>query len=179
MTSTSSRNQPTLQDLLNRTYTISLTYQNPDSRWVAGMGRLYLPWATSLNSFDGGYFGRRMSDRVTAGIFGGLASDPTALSYDPNRRIAGGFTNISGGSYDDVHYSSTFGAGVGMLKWSVDRPFVFTENTIDYKRVFSVYEALLLDRPRTGPGVSSGRCWRGQQLCHLARSAPPAGQHRL
>ncbi|HZM10775.1 MAG TPA: hypothetical protein VFC15_11245 [Candidatus Limnocylindrales bacterium] len=154
LTSTSSRNQPTLQDLLNRTYTISLTYQNPDSRWVAGMGRLYLPWASSLNSFDGGYFGRRMSDRVTAGIFGGLASDPTALSYDPNRRIAGGFTNVSGGSYDDVHYSSTFGAGVGMLKWSVDRPFVFTENTIDYKRVFSVYEALLLDRPRTGPGVA-------------------------
>ena len=154
LTSTSSRNQPTLQDLLNRTYTISLTYQNPDSRWVAGVGRLYLPWASSLNSFDGGYFGRRMSDRVTAGIFGGLASDPTALSYDPNRRIAGGFTNVSGGSYDDVHYSSTFGAGVGMLKWSVDRPFVFTENTIDYKRVFSVYEALLLDRPRTGPGVA-------------------------
>ena len=122
LTSTSSPNQPTLQDLLNRTYTISLTYQNPDSRWVAGVGRLYLPWATSLNSFDGGYFGRRMSDRVTAGVFAGLASDPTALSYDPNRRIAGGFTNISGGSYDDVHYSSTFGAGVGMLKWSVDRP---------------------------------------------------------
>lgn len=154
LTSTSSRSQPTLQDLLNRTYTMSLTYQNPDSRWVAGVGRLYLPWASSLNSFDGGYFGRRMSDRVTAGVFGGLASDPTALSYDPNRRIAGGFTNISGGSYDDVHYSSTFGAGVGMLRWSMDRPFVFTENTIDYKRVFSVYEALLLDRPRTGPGVT-------------------------
>jgi len=154
LTSTSSRGQPTLQDLLNRTYTISLTYQNPDSRWIAGVGRLYLPWATSLNSFDGGYFGRRMSNRVTAGIFGGLASDPTALSYDPNRRIAGGFTNISGGSYDDVHYSSSVGAGVGMLKWSVDRPFVFTENTIDFKRVFSVYEALLLDRPRTGPGVT-------------------------
>ncbi len=29
LTSTSSQNQPTLQDLLNRTYTISLTYQNP------------------------------------------------------------------------------------------------------------------------------------------------------
>jgi hypothetical protein len=153
LTSTSSRSQPTLQDLLNRTYTMSLTYQNPDSHWVAGMGRLYLPWASSLNSFDGGYFGRRTSERVTAGIFGGLANDPTSLRYDPNRRIAGGFTNISGGSYDDVHYSSTVGAGVGMLKWSMDRPFVFTENTIDYKRVFSVYEALLIDRPRTGPGV--------------------------
>jgi hypothetical protein len=154
LTSTSSPTQPTLQDLLNRTYHMSLTYQNPGSHWVAGMGRLYLPWASSLNTIDGGYFGRRMSDRVTTGIFGGLASDPTSLNYDPNRRIAGGFTNISGGSYDSVHYSSTFGAGVGMLKWSVDRPFVFTENAIDYKRVFSVYEALLLDRPRTGPGVT-------------------------
>ena len=41
-----------------------------------------------------------------------LTPDPTSWSYDPNRRIAGEFTNISGGSYDNVHYSSTFGFGV-------------------------------------------------------------------
>ncbi len=49
----------TLTDLINRTYHLSLTYDNPDSRLVAGVGRLYLPWASSLDTIDGGYFGRK------------------------------------------------------------------------------------------------------------------------
>ena len=150
--SLSNNAQPTMQDLLNRTYHMSLTYVNPDSRWVAGVGRLYLPWATSLNTIDGGYFGRRVSEHATAGIFAGSTPDPTSWSYDPNRRVAGEFTNITGGSYDNVFYSSTFGFGVSMLKWSVDRPFAFTENTIDYKRIVTLYEAMTMDAPHTGPG---------------------------
>ena len=51
----SSSSQPTLQDLMNRTYLMSLTYINPDSHWTAGIGRLYLPWASSLETIDGAY----------------------------------------------------------------------------------------------------------------------------
>ena len=72
--------QETLTDLLQRTYHLSLTYNNPASRWVAGMGRLYLPWATSLGTVDGGYFGCRLGKRVTVGLFGGTAPDPTILA---------------------------------------------------------------------------------------------------
>lgn len=150
--SLSNNAQPTIQDLINRTYHMSLTYVNPDSRWVAAVGRLYLPWATSLNTIDGGYFGRRFSERVTAGIFAGSSPDPTSWSYNLNRRVAGEFTNITGGSYENVYYSSTFGFGVSMLKWSVDRPFAFTENTINYKHLFTLYEAMTMDAPHTGPG---------------------------
>jgi hypothetical protein len=151
--SRSSTAQPTLQDLINRTYTLSLTYQNPDSRWLAGFGRMYLPWATSLQTIDGGYGARRMSEKVIVGIFAGSTPDPLSWSYNSNRRIGGGFMNVSGGSYDNLRYSSTAGAGVAMLQWQVDRPFFFTENSIDYKRVFSIYEALLLDQPHDRPGV--------------------------
>jgi hypothetical protein len=153
LNSLSNNAQSTMQDLINRTYHMSLTYQNPESHWVAGVGRLYLPWASSLDTIDGGYFGRRFSQRVTAGLFAGSTPDPTSWSYDPNRRLAGEFTNISGGSYEQVHYSSTFGFGVSMLKWSVDRPFAFTENSINYKQVLSFYEAMTLDAPHGGPGV--------------------------
>lgn len=155
LTSRNSIGQPTLQDLINRTYQLSLSYQNPNSRWVAAVGRLYLPWAVSLDTLDGGYFGRRLSQTTTAGIFAGSTPNPTSWSYDPNRRIAGTFVNFTGGSYDDLRYSSTFGGGVSMLKWQVDRPFVFTENTIDYRRVLSLYEAMQIDRPTVGPGVMS------------------------
>ena len=40
---------------MNRTYLMSLSYINPDSHWTAGIGRLYLPWASSLETIDGAY----------------------------------------------------------------------------------------------------------------------------
>lgn len=153
LTSRNSAGQPTLQDLINRTYHLSLEYQNPDSRWVAGFGRLYLPWAVSLETLDGGYFGRKVSETVTAGLFAGSTPDPTSYSYNPNRRITGTFVNFTGGSYDNVRYTSTFGAGVQMLKWQVDRPFVFTENTLDFRHRVSIYEAMQIDKPTAGLGV--------------------------
>jgi hypothetical protein len=154
--------QPTLQDLINRTYTIGLTYDNPHSSWVAGFGRLYLPWAPSLDSIDGGYVARRLTKGVTAGIFAGSSPDPTSWSYNPDLRIGGGFVNFEGGSYDDFRYSSTSGVGLNMLKWKIDRPFVFFENGFSYKRYLSIYHSLQADSPSgnsqvTAPGAGVGR----------------------
>jgi hypothetical protein len=145
----------TIQDLINRTYTIGLTYDNPNSRWVAGFGRLYLPWATSLDTIDGGYFGRRLRQGVTVGIFAGSSPDPTGWNYDPNRRIGGAFVNFEGGTFDNVRYTSTSGFGLGMLKWNIDRPFVFLENGIFYKRYLSIYHALQADSPSGNPQVAA------------------------
>ncbi len=157
----SSSTQTTIQDLINRTYTIGLTYDNPNSNWVAGFGRLYLPWATSLDSIDGGYFGRKLKEGVTAGIFAGTSPDPTSWSYDPNRRLGGAFVNFEGGSFDALRYTSTSGMGISMLKWNIDRPFVFFENGIFYKRYLSIYHSLQADSPSgnaavaaPGPGIS-------------------------
>lgn len=155
LSSASSASQPTMQDLLNRTYTIGLTYENPQSRWVAGVGRLYLPWATSLDVLDGGYGGRRFGKHVTAGLFAGTSPDPTSWSYNPDRRQAGSFVNYEGGSYDGAHYTSTAGMGVSTLLWQIDRPFVFLENGISYKRFISVYQALQADKPRGTPATPS------------------------
>jgi len=81
----------------------------PIPRWVLGAGRLYLPWATSLETLDGGYFGVRVGHGVTTGIFGGSTPDPTSWTYNPNRHLGGGFLSTEGGSYDGVRYSSTAG----------------------------------------------------------------------
>ncbi len=147
--------QATLQDLINRTYTIGLTYDNPNSKFVAGFGRLYLPWATSLDTIDGGYVGRRLGTGVTAGIFAGSTPDPTSWNYNPDRRIGGAFVNFEGGSFDNVRYTSTSGMGIGMLKWNIDRPFVFFENGIFYKRYLSIYHSLQADSPSGNPQVTA------------------------
>ena len=153
--SQSSSAQPTMQDMINRTYTIGLTYDNPQSRFVAGVGRLYLPWATSLDVIDGGYGGMRFGKHVTTGLFAGSSPDPTSWSYNPDRRIAGNFVNFEGGSYEDLHYTATTGVGISTLLWTIDRPFVFLESGVSYKRFISVYQAMQADKPRGTPATPS------------------------
>lgn len=147
--------QPTLQDLINRTYHLALTYDNPNAQWVAGFGRLYLPWASSLDTIDGGYFGRRFRPGFITGVFAGSTPDPTSWNYNPNRQLGGTFANLEGGSFDSFHYSSTAGVGIGLLKWQIDRPFIFFEDSITYRRDLSVYESLQADSPSGNSAVSA------------------------
>src|SRR5579862_5041993 len=154
--------EPTIEETLNKTYTMQLYYDNPNSKWVAGVGRLYLPWAVSLDTIDGGYFGRKSAGGMTSGIFAGSTPDLTSWHYRPNQRIGGVFTNFEGGDYDRFHYSSTTGAGLTSIGWKLDRPFVFFENEASYKGMISAYHSLTIDSPqgvttngiRPGAGVS-------------------------
>ena len=152
----------TVQDLINHTYHLSMTYDNPNSSLVAGFGRLYLPWAASLDTIDGGYFGKRLTKGTTVGIFGGSTPDPTSWDYSPNRVIGGGFINFEGGEYSAWHYSSTSGAGISMINWTMNRPFAFFEDSVSYGRRFAVYEAAQIDSPAgnpvtPAPGLGLGR----------------------
>lgn len=143
--STSSQQQ-TLTDLLNRTYHLTLSYNNPQSAWTAGFGRFYLPWAASLNTIDGGYIGRRMSKGFTIGSFAGTTPDPTSWNYNPDRKMAGVLGNFEGGSFDDLRYSSTFGVALTRIGWKPERQFAFFENGIFYKRYLSIYHNLEVDK---------------------------------
>lgn len=169
-----SSSQATIQDLINRTYLMSLTYINPDSKWTSGFGRLYLPWASSLETIDGGYIARNtLSSHSLLGIFAGSTPDPTAWNYDPQRRIGGAFFNVHGGSFETFHFSSTAGAGLAMQGWKTDRPFTFTENTFSYKRYFTVFEALQVDRPRSNPSTAPVGTGLGESLLSVRVQVHP------
>jgi len=154
--------EPTIEDSLSKTYTMQLYYDNPNSKWVAGMGRLYLPWAVSLDTVDGAYFGRKLVRGNTSGVFAGSTPDLNSWHYRPNQRIAGVFTNFEGGDYDGLHYSSTAGLALTSIKWKLDRPFAFFENEVSYKGKVSAYHSLIFDSPlgastngiRPGAGIS-------------------------
>lgn len=153
----------TLTDLLNRTYHIGLHYNNPGSRYVAGFGRFLLPWASSLNTVDGGYVGRRIGAGGTIGAFGGSTPDPTAWNYAPDRQTFGAFASIERGDFENVRYSGTAGAAVNRLRWRPERQFLFFENTLLYKSVFSIHhnlEADQLHRSLTTPGNGGPRLAR-------------------
>jgi hypothetical protein len=145
-TSASPSQPVTIQDLVNRTYTLGVFYNNPESKYSIGVGRVYIPWATSLDTIDGGYFARRLGRRFRAGAFAGSTPDPTAWNYKPNRQIAGVFTNTEVGSYENFRMTFTAGLAITRLSWKAERQFAFTESSISYKQRFSIYHNLEADQ---------------------------------
>lgn len=148
------RRDETLTDLLNRTYQLGLTYDNPDSPWTLGIGRLQVPWASSLSVIDGGYVGRRLNRRFTVGLFGGSSPDPTSWRYARDRQLAGAFVNVESGTFESFRHSMTFGLAFDYRDWKPDRQFGFLENTFFYKNLVSVYHTFEMDKLRTDQGDS-------------------------
>lgn len=139
----------TLTDLINRTYRIGFTYQNPYSPVTLGVGRLFVPWAPSLSTIDGGYFGRKITRKVTFGFFGGSTPDPSSWSYNPNQHIAGTLVNLEYGSFDHFRMYSTVGVAMTSIQWKVARQFAFFENAWSWKQYVSFYNSLQADAART------------------------------
>lgn len=146
----------TLTNLVNRTYHLGFTYQSPYSPVTIGVGRLFLPWAPSLSTIDGAYFGRRIGHYFTVGAFGGSTPDPTSWSYNPDQHIAGTFMNFESGDFDHFHLMSTTGIAMTAIQWRVARQFAFFENNLSWKRYISVYSSMQVDAARTSPLPNGG-----------------------
>jgi hypothetical protein len=156
--------QQTLRDLLNRTYHIGIFYNNPQSNYIIGAGRLFVPWAPSLSTIDGAYLGRRLSRRVTVGAFGGSTPDPTAWNYKPGRQIAGTFANLEVGRFESVRFIGTAGIAMTRLNWKAEREFTFAETNLLWKQYIAVFHSLEADR------LVPGRLGNTESGVALARS---------
>jgi hypothetical protein len=155
-TSVANTGTQTLTDLMNRTYTIGFTYQNPYSPNTIGVGRLFLPWAPSLSTIDGGYYGRKIGNYTTVGVFAGSTPDPTSWSYNPDQQIAGSFVSLEKGDFDSFHMLSTAGLAMTWISLDPARHFAFFENTFNWKRYLSFYNSMQVDEARTSPLPGGG-----------------------
>jgi hypothetical protein len=154
----------TLDTLLNRTYQLGFYYNNPNSRSVAGFGRFLLPWAPSLSTIDGGYFGRRLGRRLTAGVFAGSTPNPTSWNYEPGQQVAGSFLAFEYGDFKSWRYRSTAGAAVNRSHLHPERQFLFFENSLSFGMKVSLYHDLEVDR--LAPALTSD----GRSPVRVARS---------
>jgi hypothetical protein len=146
----------TLTNLINRTYTIGFAYQNPYSPNTVGVGRLFLPWAPSLSTIDGGYYGRRVGGYTTVGLFAGSTPDPTSWSYNPDQQIAGAFASVERGDFNGFHMISTAGLASTWISLKPARHFAFFENNFNWKRYVSLYSSVQVDEGRTSPLYAPG-----------------------
>jgi hypothetical protein len=134
-----------LTDVMQRVYQFGLRYDNPQSRLVAGLGRLMVPWAGSLSTLDGGYLGIRVGKTVTVGTFAGTTPDPTAWNYDPRRQLGGVFANFERGSFERMRYTLTGGVALSRLDWNPERQFLFVENGMLLGRKISIHHNVEAD----------------------------------
>ena len=146
----------TLTDLLNRTYTLGFTYDSPYNPNVLGIGRLYLPWAPSLSTIDGAYYGRRFGNFYTAGVFAGSTPNPTSWSYNPDQQIVGSFISTERGDFNTLHLISTAGVAAEWISLKPGRQFLFFENNLNWKRLISIYSSVQVDAARTSPLPNGG-----------------------
>ena len=155
--------QQSLTDLINRTYTMGIYYNNPRSKYSFGFGRVLLPWASSLSTIDGGYAARRISPHVTAGIFAGSTPDPTQWNYDRNRQMLGIFTSFERGTFNSVRWTGTVGAAITRVKWRPERQFMFLENSVFVGSRFSILHSMEADQ-------KNAALMNGQTGVQLSRS---------
>ncbi|MBI5087042.1 MAG: hypothetical protein HZB13_20900 [Acidobacteria bacterium] len=155
-TRSGSGGQQTLTDLVNRTYTMGLYYSNPRSKNQYALGRILLPWASSLSTIDGGYAARRLHRAVTAGIFAGSTPDPTMWNYDPHRQMLGVFTSFEAGRFEKVRWTGTVGAATTRVKWRPERNFMFVENSLFVNTKLSILDSMEVDlkNPRLMNGAT-------------------------
>ena len=146
----------TLTDLLNRTYTIGFTYNSPYNPNILGVGRLYLPWAPSLSTIDGAYYGRRVGNFYTVGAFAGSTPNPTSWSYNPDQQIVGSFVSMERGDFNTFHVISTAGVAAEWVSFKPGRQFLFFENNFNWTRFLSIYSSVQVDAARTSPLVNGG-----------------------
>lgn len=156
-------NGQTLVDLVNRTYTLGLYYENPRSKHKAGFGRILLPWASSLSTIDGGYYARAISRHVVSGIFAGSTPDPGQWNYDPNRQLLGIFTSAERGSFDKTRWAGTVGAAVSRVRWRPERNFLFVENSLFVGERFTFLHSMEAD-------LKNARLMGGERGAMLSRS---------
>ena len=135
----------TIRDMVSRTYHIGIYYNNPQSRYSFGAGRLLVPWAGSLSTIDGAYFGRRLGKHLTAGVFGGSTPDPSAWDYKPGRQVGGAFLAFDAGTFEKARFTQTAGIAISRLHFKAEREYVFLENNFSWKQNVSVFYNLQAD----------------------------------
>ncbi|MEQ1884585.1 MAG: hypothetical protein ABL967_05940 [Bryobacteraceae bacterium] len=154
----------TIRDLMNRTYHIGVFYNNPQSKNMMGFGRMFVPWASSLSTIDGGYYGRRLARHLTVGAFGGSTPDPTAWDYKPNRQLGGAFVSFDLGSFETLRFTNTAGIAVSRVSWKAEREYAFSETTFSLNNRVSIYHNLQADR------LTAGRLGNTESGAALSRS---------
>ena len=122
-----------------------------------GFGRLLVPWASSLSTIDGGYFGRKVGGEEVRRLVSLQAQRRIRLRGTMIRigRWAACLSGWMSGSFETVRHTATVGVALSRHDWRPERQFLFLEDGLTVNRVFSVHYNLEADYQSRGRFVAS------------------------
>ena len=124
----------------HRLYEFSLRQERPDAPVGFGAGRITSRFVGGMGTFDGAEFFYRQND-VTVGVLGGAqVNDPVSVLSNSGTK-GSLFINYRTGPDIFHYYDGTLAYGRQMVNNTLDREFVYLQNTFAVNPTLSFYES--------------------------------------
>jgi hypothetical protein len=141
--------------LKNRVYEISLQRDVPESPLGYGAGRMTSRYVGGMGTFDGFQVFYRY-DRFTAGVLGGAQVVERSLSFNSSSTKGSLFLNYRSGQDFFHQYDGTIAYGRQMVSSSLDREFLYLQNSLSLGPELSFYESTEIELNDISNGKRSG-----------------------
>ncbi len=126
-------------------YELGLVYQNGNSPFELGLGRILSREIRGLGYIDGGLFSYRMNGHWRVGVAGGTQPGLRNSAFQTNEQKFGLFVNFEKGDYQTQRLSSAIAFSGSYHGGKTSREFVYLQNNFGIGSTFSVYQTVEID----------------------------------
>jgi hypothetical protein len=124
---------------------LSFVVDTPGMTLNWGVGRLIAPHMIGVGIVDGGYVSFAFAKYLRAGVSGGLTPDQIDLSVSSDNVQAGGFVAFDYESARLWRFISSASLMGRYQSGTVNREFVYWQNSFNYYRYFRIFQSVEVD----------------------------------
>ncbi len=143
-------------ELRNRVYELSLSYDNPQVPFNYKVGRIISNYMSGIGYIDGMQFQYNLSPSVRMGIFAGTQPDWRTSNFQTNIQKFGAFWNYRQGEIQSSQFESTIAAAAEYHSSVVSREFVYIRNSYSYQSRLYLYQSAEIDINRNWRKARAG-----------------------
>lgn len=110
-----------------RIYDVSLVYDNPQSAFHYGIGRVLTNRLRGIGYFDGAFFDYRATKRTTVGIFGGTEPDARTTAFNSQELKYGVFGSYESGTLAAQRFRTTLALAGKYINGNISREFIYEQ----------------------------------------------------
>ncbi len=156
----------------SRVYELSLVYDNPQTNYTYGAGRIIPSGAGGLGYMDGLTFSYRFNEMNTVGLFGGTEPDGETSRMSNDELKLGTYISYEKGSYRTQRIQSLLSLSGIYYKGQIDREFLYTRNSYSIGSTWSFYQSGELNLNRGWRKDSSATTFQISSFQFSARWKP-------
>jgi hypothetical protein len=129
----------------SRIYEAELRYENPDSRFEFGVGRLLARELRGVGYLDGTFLRYKLNSKLSAGIFGGTEPDLENTDFQTDIVKGGIYTAYENRMKDGGRVTATLSFASAYQDGEIDREFIYQQIGYNFGSQFRIYESAELN----------------------------------